>query len=213
MSAAKPSSFRLIATLGFSGVLSGFILVGAYLVTLPYIQANQAKRLQQAVFRLLPGSTRMAPLVVEGNTLTPYQSKGGELPSQEAVYAGYNQQDKLVGYAIPAEGPGFADVVKILYAFDPHRRTVVGLEVLETKETPGLGDKIIDDKEFHASLKNLKVEPNVVLQKRGPPQAPNEVDAISGATISSAAVVKILNASTARWLPVFAAAAPPGAGE
>lgn len=205
MSAEEPGSFRIVATLAFAGILSGFILVGAFLVTQPRIQANQAARLQAAVFRLLPGSERMTPLVVREGKLEPYQARAAELPAEEAVFAGYDAQGNLLGYAVPAEGAGFADTIRVLYGFDPKRRVIVGLEVLETKETPGLGDKIIADETFHASFKALAVEPVVVLQKRGPPAAPNEVDAISGATISSDAVVKILNKSVARWLPLIGA--------
>lgn len=205
MSVEEPGSFRIVATLAVAGVLSGFILVGAFLVTQPRIQANQAARLQAAVFRLLPGAERMTPLVVRDGRLEPYQAREKELPAEEAVFAGYDAQGMLLGYAVPAEGSGFVDTIRLLYAFDPRRRVIVGLEILESKETPGLGDKIIANPAFHASFEALAVEPEVVLQKRGPPQAPNEVDAISGATISSDAIVKILNRSVARWLPLIGA--------
>ena len=204
MAEKEPSSFRLIATLVVAGVVSGVLLVSSYLWTLPQIQRNKAAALQAAVFRLLPGTTKMVPYVVDNDALKVYQRQGDELPSSDAVFAGFNAEGKLVGYAIPADGPGFADTIRVLYGFDADRRTIVGMEILDSKETPGLGDKIIDDKEFHASLKALKVEPSIVLQKRGVPQAPNEVDAISGATISSDAIVKLLNKSTKRWLPLFA---------
>jgi electron transport complex protein RnfG len=87
------------------------------------------------------------------------------------------------------------------------------MEVLESKETPGLGDKIIKDLEFVGSFRDLAVDPELVAVKKGRTHE-NEVDAISGATISSNAVVRIINESNARWLerlPDPASAPPRGA--
>ena len=203
MSTQEPSSTRLILTLGVAGMLSGFLLVGVYLLTLPRITQNRAEAIQRAVLKVLPGSTRAVPYVVSNGALAEFERKGNELPTVDAVYAGVAADGHQVGWAVPAQGPGFADVIKVLYGFDPSRQVIVGLEVLESKETPGLGDKINDDKEFHQSFKALAVKPNVVAAKRGPPTQPNEVDAISGATISSESVVKLINRSLKQWLPLL----------
>jgi electron transport complex protein RnfG len=73
------------------------------------------------------------------------------------------------------------------------------MEVLESRETPGLGDKIIKDETFVANFRDLAVTPELVAVKKRRTRD-NEVDAISGATISSNAVVRIINQSNARWL-------------
>ena len=77
------------------------------------------------------------------------------------------------------------------------------MHVLESRETPGLGDRIFKDPEFVASFRSLATQPEIVLVPKGSGTAPHEVDGITGATISSKAVVKILNASTAQWTPHF----------
>lgn len=199
----EPSSARLTLTLGLAGLLSGLLLVMAWSATLPRILLNRAEALESAVLRLLPGTKRIVPYVVRDGRLAPFPRQGRELPAEEAVYGGFGDDGVLVGYAVPAAGPGFADVIEVLYGFDARARTVVGMEVLASRETPGLGDKIDADADFHASLKALQVEPRIVGQKRGKPTKPNEVDIISGATISSEAVVKLLNKSTQRWLPLL----------
>ena len=51
---ADPSSARLVATLGFAGLLSGLIIVSVYEATLPRIEAYKAKVLREAVFEVLP---------------------------------------------------------------------------------------------------------------------------------------------------------------
>ena len=52
----EPSSARLVLTLAVAGLLSGLAIVGAYETTLPTIEANNARALQKAVFKVVPGS-------------------------------------------------------------------------------------------------------------------------------------------------------------
>ena len=101
---------------------------------------------------------------------------------------------------MPAAGPGFQDTIKLLYGLDAAGEKVIGLYVLESRETPGLGDRIYKDPKFVAEFAALAVEPAIKLVK-GHGAEPNEVDAITGATISSRAVVKILNGGNALWRP------------
>ena len=54
--------------------------------------------------------------------------------------------------AVPAAGPGFQDTIALLYGYQPAEQRVVGMEVLESRETPGLGDKIFKDAEFVAEF-------------------------------------------------------------
>ena len=121
-------------------------------------------------------------------------------------FAGYDEAGALLGFAIPAEGAGFQDTIKLIYGYDVGARRVVGMEVLESRETPGLGDKILKDRSFLENFRNLSVEPEVVVVKTGRTRD-NEVDSISGATISSRAVVRIINAANERWIDPVAALA------
>ena len=73
------------------------------------------------------------------------------------------------------------------------------MEVLESRETPGLGDKIYKDAEFVGGFSALSVEPEIVAVKKGTKSQPNEIDAITGATISSKAIVRIINESHIAW--------------
>jgi len=189
----------MLATLGFAGMCSGLTLVGIFLLTLPMIERNRAEALEAAIFEVLQGATERVTYVVREGVLARFESPDGSLPKEEAVYAGYDEADKLVGFAIPAEGPGFQDTIKLIYGYDPARQRVVGMQVLESRETPGLGDKIIKDDSFLDCFSDLAVSPDVVAIKTGRTQD-HEVDAISGATISSVAVVRIINEANARWL-------------
>lgn len=192
---AEPSSFRLVLTLGLAGLISGLALVFTYETTLPQIERNKAEALRRAVFHVLPGAKEMKKLVVEGNGLVAVSADD----KREGVYAGYDSSKQLVGYAVVGEGPGFQDTIRLIYGYDPRRKLIIGMEVLESRETPGLGDKIFKDKHFVAGFSALAVNPQVEAVKSGSKSKPNQIDAITGATISSKAVVKIVNTANKQW--------------
>jgi electron transport complex protein RnfG len=165
--------------------------------------------MKAAVLRVLPGTERIAALVVRDGALEPHEDSSGAVASGEGVFAGFAGDGALVGYAVPADGPGYMDTVSLIYGLDAAERIVLGMQVLDSRETPGLGDKIIHDEHFHANFAALAVEPTIVPVKRGAKARPNEVDCITGATISSEAVVSIINRSWEQWLPLLEARARP----
>ncbi len=190
----EPGSIRLVASLAIAGFLAGIIIISVYLATLPTITANKARELREAVFKVLPGVTRMQPLHLEGELLVA--GKGDE---EHTIFGGYDKDGKFIGFAIPNAGPGFQDTISLLYGYDHREKKVVGMQILESRETPGLGDKIYKDPAFVANFDSLSVEPTIVTVKKGTRSKPNEVDAITGATISSKAVVRIINEANVRW--------------
>jgi len=199
---SSPSSLRLVLTLAIAGLVSGMAIIGIYESTLPTITANKARELREAVFKVLPGVSQMQALVYRDGELVVVQKPDKDEP---VVYGGYDEQSEFVGYAMPAAGPGFQDTIAILYGYKPGEKIVVGMEVLESRETPGLGDKIYKDAEFVGGFSALSVEPEIFAVKKGTKSQPNEIDAITGATISSKAVVRIINETHAEWyaqLPV-----------
>jgi electron transport complex protein RnfG len=199
-SVKRAGPIRLIATLGIAGFFSGLVLVTVFLATQPLILRNQAEALEAAIYRVLPGSITRKAFVLKDGKLTPFEEDGGGLPLHDAVFGAYDEQGKLVGYGIPSEGPGFQDTIKLIYGYDVTNENIVGMEVLESKETPGLGDKIIKDQDFLDNFKALSIDPEVVAVKPGTSSNSNEVDTISGATISSKAVVNIINEGNQRWI-------------
>jgi len=185
------SSTRLIVALGAAGLLAGLALVGVYALTLPTIQAEQARALQEAIFQVLKGAEAIEAIEVEDETL----------PEDDRVaYAGRGTDGQLIGYAIPAQGSGFMDTIKVLYGYDPETRTIIGFEVLDSRETPGLGDRIKFDPVFLSNFEALEVEAGIATAKPGEKNAGNQIETISGATISSKAVATMLDVSTQRWM-------------
>jgi electron transport complex protein RnfG len=194
---AGGESLRLVATLTVAGLVSGLAIVLAYRWTLPAIRAHQAAALERAVFEVLPGAERMERRVWDGSGLAGAGAGGA---AGESVFAGYAADGALVGWAVPAAGAGFQDTIKLIFGLEPSGARTLGMTVLESRETPGLGDKIYKDPKFVGEFRGLAVAPEIKLIK-GHGEAPNEVDAITGATISSKAVVRIVNQAAALWRP------------
>ena len=192
----SPSSFRLIFTLAIAGLISGVAIIGIYETTLPTITANKARELREAVFKVLPGVTKMQALVYRDDALVVVPQPDKDEP---VIYGGYDDQGAFVGYAMPGAGPGFQDTIALLYGYKPSESLVVGMEILESRETPGLGDKIYKDMDFVDEFYALTIEPEIVAVKKGTKTADNQVDAITGATISAKAVVRIINETHAAW--------------
>ncbi len=204
-----PSSLRMISTMGGLGLMCGVLIVLTFQLTLPTITKNKAEALQRAIFEVVPGAEKRTTFKLAGDTLEPLEDA-----SEEGVkyFACYDGNERLVGVAIEAAGQGFQDIIRILYGYSPDKRAVVGLKVLESKETPGLGDKIEKDPSFRANFDALSVTLGddrtgvlhpVELVKPGEKTDPWQVEAITGATISSRAIAAILEASTAVTVPVI----------
>lgn len=204
MSPNEPSSFRLIVSVCLAGLCSGVVLSAIYSGTKERIAANRAEYLKAAIFRVLPGTEHFQSFLIEGENLVPYEGPEGSIPSGEAIFQGLDANGTPTGFAIPTQGPGFMDTIRIIYGYKPEEQIIVGMQVLEDKETPGLGDKIKKDPAFLANFDALAVKPELVPNKKPPKTKPNQVDTISGATISSKAVINMLNAEVKHLDPIFA---------
>lgn len=197
----EPSSFRLIATLGVAGFFSGVVLVGSFIFTQPIILANKAKALSAAIYKVLPGCAEYKSLLLTNGVLEPLP-EGVELGQEGVnpeVFAGFDKEGKLIGFAVTTEEPGFQDIIAGIFGYDPVKGEIIGLEILDSKETPGLGDKILKDADFRKNFQALATHPEIKAVKKGEKENPYEVEAITGATISSKAVVRLLNKGMGQW--------------
>ena len=196
----EPSSFKLIFALAIAGLLSGIILVATYLYTDPLIIANREKAIQRAIFQVLPDCSNYETLIFKDGKLIK-KEEGSQQQDKDSplIYAGYGDENEFVGFAIPGSEPGFQDLISAIYGYDVNSEIIMGFEVLESKETPGLGDKIFKDADFQTNFNQLSVKPQIVTVKKGEKTKENQVEAITGATISSKAVVKLLNNSVEFW--------------
>ncbi len=196
----QTSSLRMVATLGAAGSLAGLLIVAVYTITLGPIEAHKAEVLRLAVSEVLDHPARYETYYATPQGVSPSPPAAGAEPGVEKIYVGLDANDRATGVAVKAAAAGFQDVIALIYGFDPGSGKLLGMKVLESKETPGLGDKIEKDLSFIAEFEGAT--PPLAAVKR-PTGAPGEIDAITGATISSVAVARLLNASAQRWVPAL----------
>ena len=199
----EPSSFRLIITLGIAGFVSGLVMAGAYLFTKPMIEANKQASIEKAIFKVLPKCTSYKTLQLKNGQLSAFDPKtkkpSGKEEAPKLVYQGFDSLQASTGFAVLGSEIGFADVITILIGYEPQNKNIIGYEVLECKETPGLGDKIFKDADFLKNFVELPIKPEIGFAKKGEKQSANQVEAITGATISSKAVIRLLNKAMNEW--------------
>ncbi len=192
---------RLVATLGGLGAFSGLLIYLVFVATDPAIRVHRAEVLAEAIMEVLGEPERYDTLYIVGGTLTRTPPAGATLESGEAVYLGY-RDGAPVGFAIRAARAGFQDTISLIFGYDPATSRLLGMKVLESKETPGLGDKIYKDLAFVAGFKG--VEPPLVGVKPGGGRGrPGEVVMITGATISSRTIIRAINAELERLQPML----------
>ena len=137
--------------------------------------------------------------LIESSAL-PEKKVEADTKEKLEIFAGFNADGTFIGFAIPAAEPGFQDIIGTLFGYDVVNQTIIGFEVLESKETPGLGDKIFKDANFALNFVSLAVMPEILSAKPGAKTKQNEVETITGATISSKAVIRLLNNAIALWI-------------
>ena len=203
-------SFAMVRTLGLVSVICGIIIVGIYEFTLPAVNANKKLALERQVFKVLPNAKTVVPYFATAGGVMP--AEGQDLPPAGAVifYAVYDAANKLAGIAAEASSSGYADQVRVLYAYDVEKQAISGIGVISMRETPGIGDKILTDQEFLKNFEALDVRLSDDLKslanavktvKHGTKASPWQIDAIAGATVTSKAVGRGINESAQALLP------------
>ena len=100
--------------------------------------------------------------------------------------------ETVVGWSFNASGSGFADKIELVVAVDKDFEKLAGFDVLARNETPGFGDQIKEDylrEQFvGAPAGELKFVTTGDVR-----EIDSEIVGITGATISSEAVVEIIN--------------------
>lgn len=189
---ASPPATRLLGTLTIAGAVAGLLLVLVNGWAEPRIMAHRAEVLREAIHEVLGGPDHYQTMFLVGGRLTADVPAGLDTLDLDRVYVGYDGADRPIGVAIAGGEPGFQDVIRLLFGFDPATGRITGMKVLESKETPGLGDKIEKDSVFVASFAG-PVPPLIGVKSGSGSGDEHEVDMITGATISSRTVIDIIN--------------------
>ena len=172
------NAIKMVLVLVVVGLVSGGALVSVYNYANPLIEKNKEKELREAIYKVLPEA-------VSYNEI-----------EKDSLYEGIGERGNVIGYAFIAEGNGYQGKIQIIAGIDTKLEKLKGIEVLESSETPGLGAEITNEP-FKKQFRGLSVLPGITFTK-GKITQNNEIQAITGATISTRSVVEILNKEIAR---------------
>lgn len=159
----------------------GAALAGVQGALQPRVEANKLADTLGQIPALVPGAVSGVPETVAGLR----------------TFRALDAQQNDVGRVLAAAGQGFADRIELLVALNRAGDTITGLYIVDQKETPGLGDFITKEK-WRAQFAGKPATQPLVVTKAGA-RRPDQVDGVTGATISSEAVVAIVNAAIANW--------------
>lgn len=153
-------------------VIGGLVLSGVYALTSPIIYQNNVRIEEKALKELLPDAEKI--------------EKSGEWTIHEktAKYFTAKKNDEVIGYVIQSFGKGYSSYINTFIAVDKDFK-VIKISVLSHAETPGLGDEIESDS-FKNQFKGKDIEHLKVIKT----ETTEDIQAISGATISSRAVTE-----------------------
>jgi electron transport complex protein RnfG len=190
----------MVRLLGAVSLICGVFIVATKLATSARIRENQETIMRDSVAELLPGIQKQIIYAIEpsGNLhIVPgIETEGPRL------FAGYDRDSRFIGVVIETSDRGYADVISAMYAYSPDKQAITGFKVVDMRETPGLGDRIRSDPDFLNNFRALDATHPPKVVKHGSKKNPWEIDAISGATISSRAVGRMLDKSVQDVVPI-----------
>lgn len=155
------------------------------------IAANKLNETLAQVPKLVkkPAAESTASINAAPGTVTI--QRGGKTKAYSVFRA--TLKDRTAGWVVKTTGQGYADRIELLIGLDPLVETITGIFILDQKETPGLGNKIIRP-DWRSQFINKRTDkPLSIAKSASASKQTNAIDAITGATISSRAVTAIVN--------------------
>ena len=151
------------------------------------IEQNKTDKLNNLMSTLITDANKFELAVKDA----PVDLGKGRIVKSD-VYKALASDGKTLGFCFRAEGSGFADKIELVIAADASFEKLIGYSVLKSNETPGFGDQIKGDY-FRKQFEGAPVTKLDLLKKGDPKKIDSDIIAISGATVSSTAVVDIFN--------------------
>jgi Na+-transporting NADH:ubiquinone oxidoreductase subunit C len=186
-------AYMFLITLFFTSLVSGVKQCND-----ARIEQNQQVKLQRIIVRVLYSGQKGAR--TDEALIRMFQTQVKQIRVKDkTVYVGYEPDGKtLRGYAFPVGGQGFWGSIHGMVAVDPEGSKITGIAFYKHSETPGLGARITEawftDQFIGVRLLPLKEGKQIFyLKPEGTKSAPNELDAVTGATGTSRAVELFLN--------------------
>ncbi|MBN1507714.1 MAG: FMN-binding protein [Sedimentisphaerales bacterium] len=152
----------------------------------PRIEQNRIEKFTDLAKSLLPQAEDFV-LLPEPLKIGTSGGKTEDMPIYQAVTG-----DHTVGWVFTITGYGFADKIDLVVAVDGKSQAVAGYRVLFSNETPNFGDQI-KGTYFRDQFAGAPAGRFTLVTAGNPAQIDSTIVAITGATISSTAVIDAFN--------------------
>lgn len=196
----KKGSLYTTVFSGILGAVCALLLTGAGRMLAPYREANIEAERARNILEVLgvphdPGLPAQA--LIELSNATVVEETRGDLTLYKYVAAENGARVEAV--AVSFSGSGLWGPIKGFLALEPDLKTIRGVTFHEQEETPGLGGEITAAW-FRAqfvgkSIFSISGQPGIRIVRGGGADAQNEVDAITGATMTCRKVEAMINAT------------------
>lgn len=174
------SALGVFAALGLAAAL---VLAGLDALTEARIEAERREHALRAVSAMLkPG--RYNNELLDDTARLPIQGLG----EPATVYRARLDNEPTAAVIDVTTSEGYSGDIRLLVAVDPDGK-VLGIRILEHRETPGLGDKIERSKSDWIEQFEGKSLQNPPAQDWAPDRRDGAFDTVTSATITSAAVI------------------------
>jgi electron transport complex protein RnfG len=154
----------------------------------PRIEQNKIDKLNRLMGGLLPKATEF-----ELETEFEIESAKGK-KAKSTVYRAVSDAGKCAGWVFNASGSGFADKIELVVAVDKDFEKIAGFDCLASNETPGFGDRI-KLPWYRNQFTGVPAEELKLVKTGDAEKIDSKIVAVTGATVSSEAVVEIINNS------------------
>ncbi|HHN47164.1 MAG TPA: FMN-binding protein [Planctomycetes bacterium] len=124
-----PDYIRFPLVLGVICLVSGALVGAVYSVTKPGIDRSRARKIEAALQSLVPAYASFTDRTVDGGVLYEVRDAEGALVAYGAKTSADNSYNSM-------------DPVTLITVMDVHCARILGISVVSSKETPGLGEKI-----------------------------------------------------------------------
>lgn len=192
---------RILKIMGFvvaMGVITSSLLIGMDVLTSERITRNEEALLQSKI---------LDAFEIEYNTSNIYDTFTENVEKVELTIDGVNvpvyRNPDTGSISFEIEGGGVWGPIIGVLTLNEDLRTIENVGILAQQETPGLGGRIVE-LPYLAKYEGVVFDPIVEVLKEGA-SAPNQVDAITGATSTSSAFQTILNDSYEQVIPAYQA--------
>ena len=172
---------RMIVVLSSICGLSGFAL--------SYLKISTAPRIEEQVLTYVQGPAILKVFADIDNSPIAERKTFTLDGAKVTVFPG-KKDGKLVAVALEHFGKGFGGDVGVMVGYDVNRDTLTGIGITTMKETPGLGTRVADPA-FTGQFTGKPADAR--LKSQG-----GDIDAVSGATLTSNAVFTAMDSCLAQ---------------